>query len=157
VLISSKPATDLAFNMSVSTLISTLAAQLSGPRPDLALTVFFGTHNPDSVSRVIGEMKTQGLALDGMDGRLRVRKDVLGKVFIAQLYGMKDDLMDLVVDSFEPSPMPIAMKYIAYGKLSEVMPFLGRRAIENKSLMSGDAGAAAERKRIVDELKRRYF
>jgi proline dehydrogenase len=87
---------------------------------------------------------------------------------------MKDDLMDIVVDAFEPSKMPIAMKYIAYGKLSEVsapfrlrkeehkadvqvMPFLGRRAIENKSLMSGDAGAAAERKRIVDEIKRRYF
>jgi len=41
--------------------------------------------------------------------------------------------------------------------MSQVMPFLGRRAIENKSLMSGDAGAAAERKRIVDEIKRRYF
>ena len=71
--------------------------------------------------------------------------------------GMKDDLMDIVVDAFEPSKMPIAMKYIAYGKLSEVMPFLGRRAIENKSLMSGDAGAAAERRRIVNELKRRYL
>jgi hypothetical protein len=33
---------------------------------------------------------------------------------------MKDELMDIVVDAFEPSAMPIAMKYIAYGKLSEV-------------------------------------
>lgn len=83
----SKPSTDLAFNTSVSTLISTLAAQLAGPRPDLALTVFFGTHNEDSVSRVIGEMKTHGLVGAGYDGRLRIRNDVLGKVFIAQLYG----------------------------------------------------------------------
>ena len=71
--------------------------------------------------------------------------------------GMKDDLMDLVTGSFEPSPMPIALKYIAYGKLSEVMPFLGRRAIENKSLMSGNAGAAAERSRVFAELRRRYW
>mgnify|MGYP002718900529 CR=1 FL=1 len=39
----------------------------------------------------------------------------------------------------------------------QVMPFLGRRAIENKSLMSGDAGAAAERRRIINELKRRFL
>jgi proline dehydrogenase len=37
------------------------------------------------------------------------------------------------------------------------MPFLGRRAIENKSLMSGDEGAAAERGRIWREMKRRWF
>lgn len=35
------------------------------------------------------------------------------------------------------------------------MTYLGRRASENKSLMTGDEGAAAERKRIVNELKRR--
>lgn len=70
---------------------------------------------------------------------------------------MKDDLMDQVVGAFEPSPMPVSLKYIAYGKLAEVMPFLGRRAIENKSLMSADAGAAAERGRIWVEVKRRYF
>jgi hypothetical protein len=33
---------------------------------------------------------------------------------------MKDDLMDRVTEAFEPSPMPIALKYIAYGKLAEV-------------------------------------
>lgn len=100
--------------------MDTLAHQLSGPKPELALTVFFGTHNEDSVSRVLDEMKMNRLAAEGATGRLRVRDDVLGKVFIAQLYGMKDDLMDIVVDRFEPSTMPIAMKYIAYGKLSEV-------------------------------------
>lgn len=87
-------------------------------------------------------MKAHGLASEGKEGRLRVRDDAFGKIFIAQLYGeclmhlrgsaswyerrmrlmigMKDDLMDIVVDAFEPSKMPIAMKYIAYGKLSEV-------------------------------------
>lgn len=37
------------------------------------------------------------------------------------------------------------------------MPFLGRRAIENKALMSGDQGAAAERRRVGSEIWRRMF
>jgi proline dehydrogenase len=82
-----KQSTDMAFNTSVSMLVSTLADQLKGPRPELALTVFFGTHNEDSVSRIIGEMKTHGLASEGKEGRLRVRDDAFGKIFIAQLYG----------------------------------------------------------------------
>lgn len=49
------------------------------------------------------------------------------------------------------------IQYIAYGSLGEVLPFLGRRAIENKSVMSGEGGAAAERKRITTELSRRWF
>lgn len=48
-------------------------------------------------------------------------------------------------------------QYIAYGQLAEVMPFLGRRAIENKAVMSGEGGAAAERSRISGELWRRMF
>jgi YD repeat-containing protein len=38
--------------------------------------------------------------------------------------GMKDDLMDRVTEAFEPSTMPVALKYIAYGKLSEVSTWL---------------------------------
>ena len=70
---------------------------------------------------------------------------------------MKDDLTDTNASAFVPGPMPFASKYIAYGKLNEVMPFLGRRAIENKAVMSGEGGAAAERKRLMAELKRRIF
>lgn len=91
------------------------------------------------------------------------------------LLGMKDDLTDRMAAAFEQSPMPFALKvspslllvlcqnqadksqYIAYGRLAEVMPFLGRRAIENKAVMSGEGGAAAERKRLSGELWRRVF
>ena len=71
---------------------------------------------------------------------------------------MGDALTDHVASTFQQqdkSDIPVALKYIAYGKLSEVMPFLGRRATENKSLMSGERGAAAERARISKELWRR--
>jgi proline dehydrogenase len=93
---------------------------------------------------------------------------------------MKDDLTDKMAESYQNNGMPIALKvsssasflfgvdcttdrhladdqYIAYGSLGEVLPFLGRRAIENKSVMSGEGGAAAERKRITTELSRRWF
>lgn len=33
---------------------------------------------------------------------------------------MKDDLGDLILKSFEPDGMPVAVKYVAYGQLSEV-------------------------------------
>ena len=82
----SKPATDLAYNTGISTIISALDAQLA-KRPELALSVVFGTHNPESVSRVINELRAHGLAKDMGSGRLTLREDVRGKVFIAQLYG----------------------------------------------------------------------
>lgn len=33
---------------------------------------------------------------------------------------MKDDLGDLILKSFEPDSMPVAVKYVAYGPLSAV-------------------------------------
>lgn len=89
----SKPLTDLCYNTSISTIISTLSAQLIGPHPEMALSVVFGTHNNESVEKVIDELKRHNLAIDlqGSDptvpGKLRMRDDVKGKVFIAQLYG----------------------------------------------------------------------
>lgn len=88
---------------------------------------------------------------------MRLKKDVRGKVRIAQLYGMKDDLTDRNAARFVNDGQPVSLKYIAYGNLEEVMPFLGRRAFENKSLMSGDQGAAGERRRVTQELWRRYL
>lgn len=70
---------------------------------------------------------------------------------------MRDDLSEIVTESFEPSRLPMSLKFVAYGRLLEVMPFLGRRAVENKSIMNGPGGAAAERRRVGIELRRRIF
>jgi len=158
-----KPATDHAYNSSVEKIVSTLAKQMDGSSPETALSVVFATHNPESVNLVLSQLEKYQLATRPMTpdgsidttGRLRLRDGLESKVNVAQLYGMRDDLTDRVVDMFEPGT-PVALKYIAYGKLNEVLPFLARRAIENKSIMTGEGGAAVERKRVTDELWRRF-
>lgn len=157
-----KAATDAAYNASVEKIVSTLARQTSGPTPATALSVVFATHNPQSVDLVLSQLERNGLATrtpgpDGVvdqDARLCLHSGLESKVFVAQLYGMRDDLTDRVVDTFEPGPL-VALKYNAYGRLDEVLPFLARRAIENKSIMTGEGGAVVERKRVTDELWRR--
>jgi len=125
---SSKPGTDKSYNTSIKTILSTLSSQLSSPKPELALSVVFGTHNHESVGIVINTLEKQGLATTSVadKGKLQMRGDVQGKVSIAQLYGrsrpnlgirlmspgtgMKDDLMDLVVQTFEPTGTPVSLK-----------------------------------------------
>ncbi|KGB79361.2 proline dehydrogenase [Cryptococcus deuterogattii R265] len=154
----SKAATDVSYNGSISVIMTTLASQLKSPHPELALSVAFGTHNPESCDLICENLLKNDLAKEvGETKMLRLRQDVRGKVRIAQLLGMKDDLTDRMASKFVNDGKPVALKYMAYGKLSEVMPYLGRRAIENKSLMSGDQGAAAEMGRVAAELKRRFF
>ncbi|WVQ74810.1 hypothetical protein IAR50_004416 [Cryptococcus sp. DSM 104548] len=153
-----KPATDMAYDGSIATIMSTLQDQLKGQHPERALSVVFGTHNSESCDLVCDGLVKNGLAFtDPISHMLHLRPDVRGKVRVAQLYGMKDDLTDRMSTRFVNDGKPVALKYIAYGKLDEVMPYLGRRAIENKSLMSGDHGSGAERRRVGEELKRRIF
>jgi proline dehydrogenase len=66
-----------------------MASQLASSKPHMALSVVFGTHNPDSCSLIAESLEKQGLAseVEGKKGLLRLRDDVRGKVFVAQLYG----------------------------------------------------------------------
>lgn len=150
-----KAATDAAYNQSVSKIVSTLQRQLSSPHPELALSVVFATHNPESVAHVTSELAKAGLTQPEYGSRVKLREDVRGKVFVAQLFGMRDDITDKVVATFDSGAVPVALKYIAYGKLQDVLPFLARRATENKAVMTGEGGAKVERKRVSDELWRR--
>lgn len=163
-----KPATDIAYNTSVTKVMNAMARQLSGPHPELALSAVYATHNPQSVELVLSELERTGLATRQVSKAeenaavmtdkppLVLRDDVLGKVFVAQLYGMRDDLTDKVAETLDSDGLPVALKYIAYGKLDEVLPYLARRAIENKSVMAGEGGAAMECNRVTDELWRRW-
>jgi hypothetical protein len=88
-LTSSKPSTDMAYNNSITTILSTLSHQLNSTEPHKALSVVFGTHNPESCDLVTSNLVKYGLAAPMEDSTLlRLRDDVIGKVFVAQLYGM---------------------------------------------------------------------
>lgn len=101
--------------------------------------------------------------------------------FGALCAGMSDELTESVAATYEKSGTPMASKYLPYGALrevslekhaldvnlpaqhslplqrttSQVLPYLGRRAIENKSLLSGEGGASSERRRVWAEIRRR--
>ncbi len=45
-------------------------------------------------------------------------------------------------------------RYVPYGKLSDVMPYLSRRAIENKSVLMGSDGAVEERRIAMSAIRR---
>ncbi|KAG5641506.1 hypothetical protein DXG03_005078 [Asterophora parasitica] len=81
------------------------------------------------------------------------------------LYGMCDDLTAHLVARTQAqgtggSGSPLVLKYLPYGALAEVMPYLARRAVENRGVLgeaSGErqGGAKGERRRAAREVRRR--
>ena len=58
-----------------------------------------------------------------------------GKVFFGQLLGMADNLtFPLGLNNYQ------AYKYVPYGPIEEVVPYLVRRAQENKDMMNQTKG-----------------
>ena len=96
---------------------------------DIATCV--ATHNQLSIEKAVREMDPKDIQISGF----------------AQLYGMGDFLSyNLAYSGYKVS------KYLPYGPLREVMPYLFRRAEENKSI-TGET--TRELSFIEKELKRR--
>lgn len=99
------------------------------------ITTFIGTHNEDSCYIATNLMKEQGISNDA------------DKVFFAQLYGMSDNMtFNLANEGYRAS------KYLPYGPVRDVLPYLMRRARENTSV-KGQTGR--ELSLIEKEVKRR--
>jgi proline dehydrogenase len=80
-------------------------------------------------------------------------------ISFAQLYGMGDDISYGLVEKMKtlsvPSGIRISVvKYIPYGGLNEVLPYLVRRAEENRGMLGG---SMLEREALYFELKRRVL
>ena len=121
----SKQATDHSFDEAARYCLENSA--------DIAICA--GTHNEVSIQKICSLMTAHGLA--PADDR----------VYFAQLYGMSDNLsFNLAAAGF------LACKYLPFGKLEELLPYLARRAQENSSLQ-GQTGR--ELTLIRSELKRR--
>ena len=97
--------------------------------------VMVASHNEESVRHTITTMKQLDIQPDD------------DKVFFGQLLGMCD-----VITYALGSGGYAAYKYVPYGPVEEVMPYLSRRAMENRSLMKG---VVKERNMLWSELVRR--
>ncbi|RDB24578.1 Proline dehydrogenase 1, mitochondrial [Hypsizygus marmoreus] len=122
--------------------------------------VLFGTHNWESSELILEELVRHGLAVkvshekeEGKSDSVLIGEDAAERVAVGQLYGMSDELTNHLVDK-TASHTPFIIKYVPYGALSDVMPYLSRRAIENKSVL-GDGVAAEERRRAGAEIRKR--
>ncbi|KZV77590.1 FAD-linked oxidoreductase [Peniophora sp. CONT] len=132
--------------------------------------VLFGSHNWDSIRDILRGLEAAGLAKrigrfppfvkpDGQvlpeDSIIELSDDVAERITIGQLYGMSNTLSNYIVTRMRSST-PVVLKYIPYGSLAEVMPYLARRAIENKAVL-GNGAAAIERKQAWAEIRKRLL
>lgn len=120
-----KEATDDNYNAAVDFVLENLDR----------VAAFFGTHNEKSTELAIDKMKTLGLAHDDE------------RIHFGQLYGMSDNITYWLGENKYN-----ACKYLPYGPVKDVVPYLTRRAQENTSV-AGQTGR--ELSLIQKELERR--
>ena len=122
---SSKELTDLNFNKGASFILLNLNI----------FSLFSGTHNEESIYKIIDLMKSYKIDNGNQ------------KIWFGQLYGMSDNIsFNLANEGFN------AIKYLPFGPIKEVIPYLIRRADENTSVKGQ---TSRELELIKSELKRR--
>ena len=103
----SKQATDANFDKGVDYILSNLNV----------FSLFCGTHNEESLYKIIDSIKYK---------RLEKKSN---KIWLAQLYGMSDHItFNLANENFN------VIKYLPWGPIHQVLPYLIRRAEENASV-----------------------
>ncbi|KAG7490518.1 proline dehydrogenase 1, mitochondrial-like [Solea senegalensis] len=98
-------------------------------------SVMVASHNEGTVKHTLRRMNELGLV------------PTENKVYFAQLLGMCDQISFPLGQKGFP-----VYKYVPYGPMNEVMPYLSRRAQENRGFMKG---TQKERELLWKELKRR--
>ncbi|SEL95041.1 L-proline dehydrogenase [Maribacter orientalis] len=102
-----KAETDENFNATIEYMIENLDT----------LSIFAGTHNEDSCYRLMELMNNKGIARNNEH------------VWFGQLYGMSDHIsFNLAANGYNVA------KYLPFGPVRDVMPYLIRRADENTSV-----------------------
>ena len=121
----SKNLSDINYNDGASFILSNLRI----------FSLFSGTHNEESIYKIIDLMKSYNINKDS------------SKVWFGQLYGMSDNIsFNLANEGFN------VIKYLPFGPIIEVIPYLIRRAEENTSVKGQ---TSRELELIRTELKRR--
>eukprot|EP00587_Corethron_hystrix_P006437 CAMPEP_0113301674 /NCGR_PEP_ID=MMETSP0010_2-20120614/2802_1 /TAXON_ID=216773 ORGANISM="Corethron hystrix, Strain 308" /NCGR_SAMPLE_ID=MMETSP0010_2 /ASSEMBLY_ACC=CAM_ASM_000155 /LENGTH=338 /DNA_ID=CAMNT_0000155331 /DNA_START=1128 /DNA_END=2144 /DNA_ORIENTATION=- /assembly_acc=CAM_ASM_000155 len=107
-----KAATDACFNQSLEYILSQRVLQ------NTKSEIMLGTHNSDSVKLAMKLLNDLEISSSET-------------IYFAQLLGMSDHLASLVMTNGH-----IVYKYMPYGKVDEVIPYLLRRAQENSDIFS---------------------
>jgi len=103
----SKQATDYNFDDAVTYMLEHIDK----------MAIFAGTHNEDSSYKLMEMMAHKGIAKNDF------------RVWFGQLYGMSDNIsFNLAVNGYNVA------KYLPFGPVKDVMPYLIRRAEENTSV-----------------------
>ncbi|KPI83845.1 proline oxidase mitochondrial precursor-like protein [Leptomonas seymouri] len=103
-------------------------------QPNKRHEVFFGTHNRES--------------LEIITAKVLQHPEIQSRVSFGQLFGMRDNLtVPLAKAGFH------VYKYVPYGPVRETIHYLGRRAVENSSILTN--GDNSETVMMKKELKRR--
>ena len=103
----SKKVSDDNFNSGVKFIISNLDK----------FNLFCGTHNEESIYKIINMIDQMGIERSS------------DKIWFGQLFGMSDHItFNLANENYN------VIKYLPYGPIKEVMPYLIRRAEENTSV-----------------------
>lgn len=103
----SKLATDTNFDATVAYMVDNLDT----------ISIFSGTHNEQSCLKLIGLMEEKNIAKDNP------------AIWFGQLYGMSDHISFNLADHGYN-----VAKYLPFGPVKDVMPYLIRRAEENTSV-----------------------
>ncbi|KAJ2452851.1 proline dehydrogenase [Coemansia sp. RSA 2336] len=128
-------ATHAMYNRAVSQLLDHIAnAQRSGSVPP---ALFVATHNNESIELALQQLRA--LQID----------TTAEPVMFGQLLGMQD----ATSYALAKANLPI-YKYVPYGSLEEVMPYLIRRAQENSAVASAIREEAAS---VMAEIRSRVF
>ncbi|KAG9084581.1 hypothetical protein FRC06_003989, partial [Ceratobasidium sp. 370] len=143
-----KDETDRCFNDCARSLVGQVQSTFgSSTSKGTGVGLLFGTHNKESCQHVLNSMVALGLGQKDADGRVAIRAGVEDAICFGQLYGMRDDLTNWIANSIK-SASPMAFKYLPYGALAEVMPYLSRSQLVNVGLgtcaisVAGLAGVA---------------
>jgi proline dehydrogenase len=104
---STKEATDVNYDAAVSYMVDHLES----------MSIFAGTHNEESTYFLMNLMKERGIKTND------------SRIWFGQLYGMSDNISyNLAEQGYNVS------KYLPFGPVKDVMPYLIRRAEENTSV-----------------------